>query len=59
LRDPVNSVRLQERAFGLFRTADNDENTFFTAMYPCLGYDMIVGNSAHEEHAGVVDPAVF
>lgn len=44
LRDPVNSVRLQERAFGLFRRAENNENAFFTAMYLCLGYDMTFGN---------------
>jgi DNA-binding CsgD family transcriptional regulator len=44
LRDPVSSVRFQERAFGLFRRAGNNENAFFTAMYLCLGYDMTFGN---------------
>jgi DNA-binding CsgD family transcriptional regulator/tetratricopeptide (TPR) repeat protein len=44
LRDPVSSVRLQERAFGMFRRAGNNENAFFTAMYLCLGYDMTFGN---------------
>jgi DNA-binding CsgD family transcriptional regulator/tetratricopeptide (TPR) repeat protein len=44
LRDPVNSVRFQERAFGSFRRAGNNENAFFTAMYLCLGYDMTFGN---------------
>ena len=44
LRDPVSSVRLQERAFGMFRQAGDNENAFFTAMYLCLGYDMTFGN---------------
>jgi hypothetical protein len=44
LRDPVSSVRLQERAFGMFRRERDDENAFFTAMYLCLGYDMTFGN---------------
>jgi DNA-binding CsgD family transcriptional regulator/tetratricopeptide (TPR) repeat protein len=44
LRDPVSSVRLQERAFGMFRREGDDENAFFTAMYLCLGYDMTFGN---------------
>ena len=33
LRDPVSSVRLQERAFGMLRRERDDENAFFTAMY--------------------------
>ena len=44
LRDPVSSVRLQERAFGMFRREGDNENAFFTAMYLCLGYDMTFGN---------------
>jgi DNA-binding CsgD family transcriptional regulator len=44
LRDPVSSVRLQERAFGLFRREGDNENAFLTAMYLCLGYDMTFGN---------------
>ena len=40
----MNSVRFQERAFGSFRRAGNNENAFFTAMYLCLGYDMTFGN---------------
>ena len=44
LRDPVSSVHLQERAFGMFRREGDDENAFFTAMYLCLGYDMTFGN---------------
>ena len=44
LRDSVSSVRLQERAFGMFRRDGDNENAFFTAMYLCLGYDMTFGN---------------
>jgi hypothetical protein len=44
LRDPVSSVSLQERAFGMFRREGDNENAFFTAMYLCLGYDMTFGN---------------
>jgi DNA-binding NarL/FixJ family response regulator len=44
LRDPVSSVRLQERAFGMFRREGDNENAFLTAMYLCLGYDMTFGN---------------
>ena len=44
LRDPVSSIRLQERAFGMFRREGDNENAFFTAMYVCLGYDMTFGN---------------
>jgi hypothetical protein len=44
LHDPVTSVRLQERAFGMFRRDGDDENAFFAAMYLCLGYDMTFGN---------------
>jgi tetratricopeptide (TPR) repeat protein len=44
LRDPVSSVRLQERAFGMFRREGDNQNAFFTAMYLCLGYDMTFGN---------------
>jgi DNA-binding CsgD family transcriptional regulator len=46
LRDPVGSVRLWERAFGVLRREGNHENAFFTAMYLCLGYDMTFGNSS-------------
>jgi DNA-binding CsgD family transcriptional regulator/tetratricopeptide (TPR) repeat protein len=44
MRDPVSSVSLQERAFGMFRREGDNENAFFTAMYLCLGYDMTFGN---------------
>ena len=44
LGDPESSVRLQERAFGMFRRAGDNENAFFAAMYLCLGYDMTFGN---------------
>ncbi|HEX5940581.1 MAG TPA: helix-turn-helix transcriptional regulator, partial [Dehalococcoidia bacterium] len=44
LRDPVTSVRLQERAFAMFRREGDNENAFVTAMYLCLGYDMTFGN---------------
>jgi hypothetical protein len=44
LRDPVTSVRLQERAFGMARRDGDHENAFFAAMYLCLGYDMTLGN---------------
>lgn len=44
LRDPVRSVRLQERAFGMFRREGDHESAFFAAMYLCLGYDMTFGN---------------
>ena len=44
LRDPVSSVGLQERAFGMFRKEGDNQNAFFTAMYLCLGYDMTFGN---------------
>jgi DNA-binding CsgD family transcriptional regulator len=44
LRDPVTSVRLQERAFGMFHRDGDHENAFFAAMYLCLGYDMTFGN---------------
>jgi hypothetical protein len=37
LRDPVNSVHLPERAFGLFRRKGDNENAFLTAMHLCLG----------------------
>jgi DNA-binding CsgD family transcriptional regulator len=40
----MSSVRLQERAFGMFRREGDNENAFFTAMYLCLGYDMTFGN---------------
>lgn len=46
LRDPVSSVQLWERAFGIFRRAGDHENAFFAAMYLCLGYDMTFGNSS-------------
>jgi DNA-binding CsgD family transcriptional regulator/tetratricopeptide (TPR) repeat protein len=44
LRDPVRSVQLQERAFAMFRRERDHENSFFAAMYLCLGYDMTFGN---------------
>jgi DNA-binding CsgD family transcriptional regulator/tetratricopeptide (TPR) repeat protein len=44
LHDPVTSIRLQERAFGMFRRHGDYENAFFAAMYLCLGYDMTFGN---------------
>jgi hypothetical protein len=44
MRDPVSSVSLQERAFGMFPREGDNENAFFTAMYLCLGYDMTFGN---------------
>jgi hypothetical protein len=37
--DPVSSISLQERAFGMFRRDGDYENAFFAAMYLCLGYD--------------------
>jgi tetratricopeptide (TPR) repeat protein len=46
LGDPVNSISLQERAFGMFRRDGDYENAFFAAMYLCLGYDMTFGNSS-------------
>ena len=44
LHDPVTSIRLQERAFGIFHRDGDHENAFFAAMYLCLGYDMTFGN---------------
>jgi tetratricopeptide (TPR) repeat protein len=44
LGDPVSSIRLQERAFGMFRRERDNENAFLAAMYLCLGYDMTFGN---------------
>jgi DNA-binding CsgD family transcriptional regulator/tetratricopeptide (TPR) repeat protein len=46
LGDPVSSISLQERAFGMFRRDGDYENAFFAAMYLCLGYDMTFGNSS-------------
>ena len=46
LRDPVSSLRLQERAFRRLRRDGDHENAFFSAMYLCLGYDMTFGNSS-------------
>ena len=46
LRDPVSSLRLQERAFRTLRREGDHENAFFSAMYLCLGYDMTFGNSS-------------
>ena len=46
LGDPVTSISLQERAFGMFRRDGDYENAFFAAMYLCLGYDMTFGNSS-------------
>ena len=46
LGDPVSSIVLQERAFGMFRRDGDNENAFFAAMYLCLGYDMTFGNSS-------------
>jgi DNA-binding CsgD family transcriptional regulator len=46
LRDPVKSIRLQERAFAMFRRDGDHENAFVAAMYLCLGYDMTFGNSS-------------
>ena len=46
LRDPVSSLRLQERAFRILRREGDHQNAFFSAMYLCLGYDMTFGNSS-------------
>jgi DNA-binding CsgD family transcriptional regulator len=46
LGDPVSSIRLQERAFGMFRRDGDYENAFNAALYLCLGYDMTFGNSS-------------
>ena len=46
LRDPVNSIRLLEHAFRMFRRDGDHENAFLAAMYLCLGYDMTFGNSS-------------
>jgi tetratricopeptide (TPR) repeat protein len=46
LREPAESIRLQERAYRVFRRSGDHEHAFFTAMYLCLGYDMTFGNSS-------------
>jgi DNA-binding CsgD family transcriptional regulator/tetratricopeptide (TPR) repeat protein len=46
LGDPASAIRLQERAFAMFRRERDFENAFVTAMFLCLGYDMTFGNSS-------------